>query len=217
MVGKFHHEEIYRGKDLVDKLKSHSLIICGAGALGSNLLDTLARQGFPNLKVIDKDRVEAHNINTQVYGDMDIGALKVDALKNKIFRHVGVEIESVYKELIPSNVKSLLKNSTLVIDAFDNTVSRQIVQDECRIRKIPCLHAGLFEDYGEVIWDQYYTVPKQVAEGDVCDYPLARNIVMMTVVVAAEEILDFCLSQKPRMKNWSITLKDLKIKQMDFI
>ena len=128
-----------------------------------------------------------------------------------------IDPSSPYKELIPSNVKSLLKNSTVVIDAFDNTVSRQIVQDECRIRKIPCLHAGLFEDYGEVIWDQYYTVPKQVAEGDVCDYPLARNIVMMTVVVAAEEILDFCLSQKPRMKNWSITLKDLKIKQMDFI
>jgi len=26
-----------------------------------------------------------------------------------------------------------------------------------------------------------------------------------------EEIVDFCLSKKPRLKNWSVTLKDMKI------
>jgi molybdopterin/thiamine biosynthesis adenylyltransferase len=211
---KFHHEEIYRGKDLVKNLQSHRLLVCGAGALGSNLVDSLARMGFANLKVIDKDRVEVHNINTQVYGDMDVGALKADALKNRIFRHVGTEIEAVSKELTTANARSLLKGATLVVDAFDNTASRQLVQDECRARNVPCLHAGLYEDYGEVVWDQRYVVPGQPAAGDVCDYPLARNIALLVVVVSAEEILDFCLAEKPRMQSWSITLKDLAIKPM---
>ena len=94
------------------------------------------------------------------------------------------------------------------------SVYNKFVQDHCRSAKIPCLHAGLFADYGEVMWDERYKVPGDPGEGDVCDYPLARNIILLTVVVAQEEILDFFLNPKPRKKNWSITLKDLKIKEM---
>ncbi len=211
---KFHHEEIYRGKELTQKLSKHTLTVCGAGALGSNLIDNLTRQGFTNIKVIDKDRVEVHNLNTQVYADADVGALKVDALKNKAFRNVGAEIEAISKELTPANVKQLLKKSTLVLDCFDNNAARQTVQDEVRARKIPCLHVGLFADYGEVVWDEKYRVPKDQTEGDVCDYPLARNIAMLACVVATEEILSFCLQDKPRYGNWSITLKDLAIRPL---
>ena len=134
---KFHHEEIYRGKNLTEKLSKHSLTVCGAGALGSNLIDNLTRQGFKNIKVIDFDRVEMHNLNTQVYADADVGALKVDALKNKVFRNIGTEIEAVSKELNASNAKQFLKKSTLVVDCFDNNKARQCIQDEVRARKIP--------------------------------------------------------------------------------
>ncbi len=212
---KFHHEEILRGKDLVKRLSEFRLTVCGAGALGSNLVDSLARIGFSHIKVIDFDRIENHNISTQLYGDMDVGALKADALKTRIFRHVGTEIEAVNKELTAANAKNLLKNSDLVVDVFDNKSSRQLVQDECRARKIQCLHGGLSDIYGEVMWDKTYRVPKET-DGDICDYPLARNIIMLTVCVLSEEILDFCLAEKPRLKNWSITLKDLSIKEMRF-
>ena len=211
---KFHHEEIYRGKELTKKLSKHSLTVCGAGALGSNLIDNLTRQGLSNVKVIDMDRVEVHNLNTQVYSDSDVGALKVDALKNKVFRNIGAEIEAVNKELTSANVKQLLKKSTLVVDMFDNNKARQCVQDEVRARKIPCLHVGLNADYAEVIWDEKYRVPKDQTEGDVCDYPLARNIAMLACIVATEEILSFCLDAKPRYSNWSITLKDLAIRPL---
>jgi len=209
-LSKFHHEEVYRGKDLVKKL-NRKVTVCGAGALGSNLIDTLSRQGFSNLSVIDKDRIESHNINTQTYGESDIGALKAEALKNSVFRNVGIDIEATHKELTDANVKKLLRDSELVVDAFDNSASRQLVQDECRRAKIPCLHAGLFEDYGEVVWDAKYKVPKDV-DGDVCDYPLARNLIMIVVSITAEEIQDFFLVKKPRQKNWTLTLKDLAIR-----
>lgn len=210
---KFLHEEIYRGKDFIAKLQKHHLAICGVGTLGSNLVDTLVRQGFQNIRVIDKDRVEAHNVSTQIYGEKDVGALKVQALRNRMFATTGAEIEIFDKEMNVGNVKKCLKDSTLVVDAFDNAASRQLVREECRARKIPCLHAGLVEEYGEVMWDEKYRMPLSGGV-DVCEYPLARNLAMFVVSIAAEEILDFCLAPNPRKLNWSFTLKDLAIRSL---
>lgn len=211
---RFNHEEAFRGQDLATRLAQKFITICGVGTIGSNLVDTLVRQGVSEMRVIDKDRVEISNTATQVYGDMDVGAWKVDALCKRVFRHVGVEIKTLRKELTASYAKGFLKDSDLVIDCFDNTESRQLVQNECRASKIPCIHAGMSADgYGEVVWDDRYRVP-QTAIGDVCDYPLARNLAMLVTTVLAEEVIDFCLNKTARKCSWSITLNDLAIRQM---
>src|SRR5215831_16207951 len=121
MAGKFHHEQIYRGPDAMTRLAATRTTLCGAGALGSHLADNLVRQGAGTLKVIDRDRVEEHNVSTQLYGESDVGAWKVDVLKNRLFRAAGVEIEAVNKELTGRNARSLLKESGLVVDTFDNS------------------------------------------------------------------------------------------------
>src|SRR5262249_49188073 len=158
----------------------------------SNLADNLVRQGLSRLRAIDHDRVEQHNVSTQLYGEAEVGSFKVEALRNRLFRAAGVEIEPVRKELNAGNVKQLLKDCDLVIDAFDNAASRRLVQDHCRGgrsgAKVPCLHVGLHADYCEVVWGEQYRVPQDVA-GDVCDYPLARNIVLLSVVLASEAVL----------------------------
>lgn len=210
---KFHHEEIYRGKDLVTRLGIHHVVICGAGALGSNLAEALVRIGFSRLSVIDFDRVDAHNIGTQVFGEADVGALKVKALQTRLFRDTGVEIGAFDKKLDASNAKKLLRSACFVVDCFDNSASRQVLQETCRHERLPLLHCGLFDTYGEVIWNQRYRVPND-AEGDVCDYPLARNLIQLVVAIAAEEILDYCLAQEPRGADWTVTLKDLQIRRM---
>ena len=212
MPGKLHHEEIYRGPDQVAKLGALRLALCGAGALGSNLADNLARQGFTRLRVIDHDRVEEHNVGTQLYGDSDVGVWKVEALRNRIFRAAGVEIEPVRKQLSADNARGLLKEVDLVIDTFDNSDSRRMVQDQCRRQSIPCLHAGLAADYCEIIWDEHYRVPADVA-GDVCDYPLARNLVLLAVAIASETIVTFALQGE--RGNWSATLRDLAIRPLN--
>jgi len=208
---KFHHEEIYRGEDLVKKLGNFLVVVCGDGAIGSNLVDTLARQGFSDIRVIDMDRVDTHNINTQTFEEGDVGAMKVAVTQGKVYRTVGIEIDIVSKRLEAKNVKKFLKGADLVIDGFDNTESRRVVQDYCRKAGLPCLHAGLHTDYGEVVWDEVYMVPTESAEGDVCDYPLARNLAVIVASITAEETLDFCLSDKPRKQSWRFTLKDLHI------
>lgn len=207
---KFHHEEIYRGQDLVKKLGEKLIVVCGGGALGSNLIENLARQGFTNLRVIDMDTVEEHNLNTQTFDESDIGAKKVAAIQNRTFRAVAVDVDTENKRMTAANVKKFLKGADLVVDAFDNMESRQIIQDYCRSKDVPCLHAGVNGDYGEVVWDERYTVPNANQEGDVCDYPLARNLSMFTMLIASEEIINFCLGEGER-RCLSFTLKDMNI------
>jgi molybdopterin/thiamine biosynthesis adenylyltransferase len=212
MPGKFHHEQIYRGPDALALLAATRITLCGAGALGSHLADNLVRQGFGPLRVIDRDRVEEHNVSTQLYGESEVGAWKVEALRNRLFRAASVEVEAVNKELTEQNARSLLKDAGLVIDTFDNSTSRRLVQKTCRTLELPCLHVGLFVDYAEVIWDGSYHVPADVA-GDVCDYPLARNLVLLAVAVASETLVRFILDRE--RGNWSLTLRDFTVRPLE--
>jgi molybdopterin/thiamine biosynthesis adenylyltransferase len=212
MAGKFHHEAIYRGSELLSKLAASRVTLCGVGAVGSNLADNLVRQGVSRLRAIDKDRVEEHNVSAQAYGEADVGAWKVEALRNRLFRVAGVEIEVVRKELTGQNARQLLGGCDLVIDAFDNSASRGVVQQAVRASGTPCLHVGLHADYAEVVWDEAYRVPQDVA-GDVCDYPLARNLVLLAVVVASEAVVRFVATGE--RANRSATLTDLAVRSFD--
>jgi molybdopterin/thiamine biosynthesis adenylyltransferase len=208
MAGKFHHEEILRGTEALAKLRDARVTICGAGALGSNLADALARQGAARLRVIDRDRVEEHNVGTQLYGQADVGVWKVDALRKHLFRAAGVEVDAVRKELTDATVRPLLADTDLVVDVFDNAAARACVQRHARATGVPTLHAGLAADYCEVVWDEAYRVPRD-AGGDVCDYPMARNLILLAVAVTAETIVRYVTSgERP---SWSATLADLRV------
>jgi molybdopterin/thiamine biosynthesis adenylyltransferase len=209
--GIFHHEEIYRGS-LANISQTH-ITMCGVGALGSNLVDNLARQGFAKIRVIDFDRVELHNINTQIYSKNHVGALKVAALKGIVFSAVGTEIETENKELTQNNVKKLLKNTDLVVDVFDNAASRKIVTEYCQSNGVACLHAGLdgSGSYGQVMWNEVYKVPVDTGEKPACENAMARNLILLTVAVATEEIINL-VNQKNK-RNLHITLKDLSIRK----
>lgn len=209
----FFHEQQYRAPELMATLKTFPLTICGCGANGANLIENLARAGFGKIKVIDRDRVEEHNLSTQPYYKGDIGAYKAKILTNSLYRALGVGIEAEAKELTSDNVAQLLRGSELVIDAFDNSVSRQILKDYCQTQSLPCLHIGLASDYAEILWNDIYRVPSPMND-DVCDYPLARNLVLLAVAVASEVIITYIATGEQH--NYTITLKDLAITRVDF-
>jgi molybdopterin-synthase adenylyltransferase len=212
MAGKLHHEVIFRGKEDIEKLAKARLLVCGAGALGSNLVAHLCRQGFKNLTVLDRDRVEEQNIGTQVYSIDDIGGLKAEILRNLIYREVGEDIEAISKELNEKNASKFLKGFDVVIDSFDNSVSRRIVTDVCKETNTSCLHLGVNGDYGELRWNEKYIVPSDAGD-DICDYPLARNLILLVTAVAGETLIRFLLNGNK--ENYSITLGDLSINRDD--
>jgi molybdopterin-synthase adenylyltransferase len=204
----FFHEQLYRTDAVMAALKKFPVSICGAGALGANLAENLARAGFGALKLIDRDRIEERNLSTQPYYRSDVGAFKAKILANNLYRAIGTKVEAETRELTAANVAQLLKASELIVDVFDNSISRQIVKDYASQSGMPCIHAGLSSDYAEVIWNDVYRVPSN-ANDDVCDYPLARNLVMLTVSVTCEAIASFIATGEQR--NFTITLKDLSI------
>jgi molybdopterin/thiamine biosynthesis adenylyltransferase len=212
MAGMLHHERIYRGSEALARLAALEVTLCGAGALGSQLADNLARQGIAQLRVIDRDRVEEHNAGTQLYGISDVGGWKVEILRQRLFRDTGIEIEAIQKELTERTVGKLLPKSGLVIDTFDNSAARQLVQDHCRAAQLACLHVGLFADYCEVIWDENYRVPRDVT-GDVCDYPLARNLVLLAVSLASEVLVRDAITNE--RLNLSGTLGDFAVRPLE--
>jgi len=159
--------------------------------------------------VIDFDRVEQHNLGTQSYEEGDIGAFKVDALRARCYRATGVEIAVVSQPLTERNAAKLLRDADLVLDTFDRSASRRLVTDACATLGRPCLHLGMNTDYGEVHWNEGYRVPS-AANDDVCDYPLARNLVLLTVAVSAEVVVRFAATGERAA--YTITLEDFAVR-----
>ncbi|MBX9950255.1 MAG: ThiF family adenylyltransferase [Candidatus Obscuribacterales bacterium] len=190
------------------KLSGKRMAICGVGALGSHLAMNLVKMGAQNLLLIDKDKVESRNLGTQMYGLEDVGRLKAETLRNSIFRDSYVEVSTFTKELNEKNVAKIVSDSELLIDVFDNSISRKLVQEYARSKSLDCLHAGVNEQYGEIIWNEKYTVPSE-AGIDICDYPLSRALVLLVVATAVESLMQFFATGEKN--NYSITLGDLKI------
>src|SRR4051812_34745547 len=112
----FHHEELYRTPELMRQAANATITVCGAGALGANVVETLARSGIGRVRVVDRDRVEERNLSTQPYGRTDVGGLKAKVLANALYRAVGATIEARAETLTEDNAAKLLAGSELVID-----------------------------------------------------------------------------------------------------
>src|SRR5215469_13412008 len=91
----FHEERHARLAPFAGKL----ITICGAGTLGGNLAETLARMGFSHIKLIDKDRVEMRNLSTQPFSRAEVGAPKARTLANTLYRAVQAKVEPIVGEL----------------------------------------------------------------------------------------------------------------------
>src|SRR5438128_8914129 len=133
----YYHEQLYRTPDLMARLREMKVTICGAGALGGNVVESLARSGFARLRVIDRDRVEERNLSTQPYYRSDIGAFKAKILANALCRALGATVDARAEELTASNAGKLLGGSDLVIDTFDNSIARQAVKQFCDDASLP--------------------------------------------------------------------------------
>jgi len=202
------HELAFRPEGTYDKICDAKILVCGVGALGSNLIDNLSRQGFSNITILDYDVVEMHNIGTQTYCSYDLGKSKVSAAQRKLYRDINCEVGIIDTELTNDNT-TLLEGYNLIVDTFDNSTARAIVSEYCVDNNIPCVHAGMSDDgYSQVVWNDNYAIPHDNDADDICDYPLARNLALITASLLAEVIMQFIASNEK--KNLDFTLMDMK-------
>ncbi|GLV60994.1 hypothetical protein KDH_78120 [Dictyobacter sp. S3.2.2.5] len=203
----FFHEERHAS---LQPFSDRLITICGAGTLGANVAEALARMGFTQLRVIDKDRIEMRNLSGQPYSRAEVGAPKAHALANLLYRVVQARVDPKVVELTGENAAGLLKGSALVVDAFDNVQAREAVSRAAREADLACLHIGFSGDglYGSGIWEPRYQVPREVP-GDPCDYPLTRPLALMLSALTVRAITDFFhLEQR---HDFELTWNDLRV------
>jgi len=113
------------------KLKETPVGIAGLGGLGSNVAWHLVRSGFSHLVLADFDRVEASNLNRQVYFPDQLGRLKTKALAENLLRinpDLNLELYSVI--VTPSNVMTIFGQCPVWVEGFDQTCSKKMLVEQ---------------------------------------------------------------------------------------
>lgn len=127
------------------KLKNASVLIIGAGGLGSPLLLYLAAAGIGTIGIVDDDIVSLSNLQRQVIHDTPmVNHPKTSSAKNRIEAinpHINV-IEHNHR-ITPENAIELISNYDIVADGSDNFETRYLVNDACYFAKKPLVFAAI--------------------------------------------------------------------------
>ena len=134
------------------RLKAASVLVVGAGGLGSPLAYYLAAAGIGRLGIVDGDAVEASNLQRQIlYAHADIGRPKASAAAARL-RALNPFIEVVAHpgRLTEANVIELVGAYDIVADGSDNFATRYAVSDACALLGKPEVYGAVSRFTGEV-------------------------------------------------------------------
>ena len=181
------------------------ILFCGAGALGSHAL-FLARDLQHDLAVIDFDRVETKNLASQWFVKQLVGKNKATALKMQLLNFYDVKLQDYTVKLTPLNVETILGETGLVVECFDNAESRRVVQTYVRSKQRPCIHAGLAAngEFGVVRWDKHFTIDDEGPPGQAtCE---GRGFLPLILRVSSSLVasIQFFLGDS-REVNWNVS------------
>lgn len=134
------------------RLRRASVLVIGAGALGSPAAQYLAAAGVGRLGLVDPDDVEISNLGRQVlHYTPDVGVPKAASAAAKLrFLNPDIVVEEYPARLGPANAPALLAGQDLVVDATDSFASRYAVNDACCREGVP-LVIGAALTYGGLV------------------------------------------------------------------
>jgi len=140
------------GAEGQQRLGAGRVAIVGCGATGSALASSLARAGVGTLRIIDRDYVEASNLQRQsLFEEKDAteslpkaiaAARKIAAFNSEI------TVEARVEDLVPGNINVLLEGMDVIIDGTDNFETRYLVNDYAVKNSLPWIYAAAVGSYG---------------------------------------------------------------------
>ena len=133
------------------RLATARVAIVGCGATGACVASLLARSGVGYLRIIDRDYVEASNLQRQVLFDEADAAEslpKAVAAARKISAfNSEIQVDPQVADLTPANADSLLNETQLILDATDNFETRYLINDFAVKHKRPWIYAAAVGSY----------------------------------------------------------------------
>lgn len=140
------------GVERQEKLKSSTVLIVGAGGLGSVTSIYLTYIGVGRIIIVDDGIVELNNLNRQIiYSDRDVNESKAIVACRKLRElNPRVVIDCYGDRFDEHNGDRLVKEADVVIDALDNWRTRLILNSLCIRNGKPFIHGGVEGWHGQV-------------------------------------------------------------------
>jgi len=136
-----------------ERLKEASVIVVGAGALGSPVATYLAAAGVGQIGVVDEDVVELSNLARQpLHFTPDIGLPKAgNAVVKLSALNPEVQVDQYPVRLEAGNAEAIVMGATLVVDCSDSFDTRYLVNDACCAQGVALVEAGVLGFAGLVM------------------------------------------------------------------
>ncbi|MFC1481000.1 molybdopterin-synthase adenylyltransferase MoeB [Candidatus Neomarinimicrobiota bacterium] len=133
------------------QLKSSSVLIVGAGGLGSPATLYLSAAGVGRIGIADYDMVAITNLQRQVlHGTDSLGTAKTESAQARIANlnpHTNVE---TWGELTGQNALEIIGKYDVVVDGSDNFPTRYLLNDACRLTGTPLIYGTVYRFEGQV-------------------------------------------------------------------
>lgn len=135
-----------------ERLKDSSVLVVGAGGLGSPLLMYLAAAGIGRIGIIDHDHVELSNLQRQViYTEDSLGKPKAaEAAKMVQALNPYTGVITYEGQLSSENALDIIKDYDIVADGTDNFPTRYLVNDACVLCNKINIYASIYQYEGQV-------------------------------------------------------------------
>jgi adenylyltransferase/sulfurtransferase len=134
------------------RLRAGRVAIVGCGATGSTLAALLARAGVGTLRIVDRDYVEASNLQRQgLFDEADAAESlpKAVAAARKIAAfNSEIAVEPQVADLTPANIAQLLDGFPLIMDGTDNFETRYLINDYAVSNDVPWIYTAAVGSYG---------------------------------------------------------------------
>ena len=134
------------------KLLDSSVLLIGAGGLGSPAAYYLAAAGVGTLGIIDSDVVDTTNLQRQILHDTArVGVPKVESARQTLTKlNPDVRVVGYQERLTSANVDRILADYDVIVDGADNFPTRYLVNDASIKHRKPVVHGSIFRFEGQV-------------------------------------------------------------------
>ena len=126
--------------------------IIGCGALGTAQAEALARAGVGSLRIVDRDFVEASNLQRQtMFTERDARERlpKAVACVNHIAEiNSDVRAEALVADVNHTNVEHVVGDCDVVLDGTDNFATRYLINDACVKQGVDWIYGAAVGSYG---------------------------------------------------------------------
>ncbi len=133
------------------RLGNSSVLLVGAGALGSPAAMYLAAAGVGRIALVDPDVVDATNLQRQIlHGEPWIGKPKLDsaaARLREINPHIELELHPV--RLTPDNAMAIAAPHDVIVDGSDNFPTRYLTNDTAFLLRKPLVYGAIHRFEGQ--------------------------------------------------------------------